>query len=227
MATAPGSTRPLPNQYELSALLHHLYSSVTDPRELNAFIGQCSQHIGAVSAAVAISEIETGRWRYFDFYPGPVDLARVYETHYAEEDPVKSALLRLPPRRFYFSHELCDEHTQRTHPYWVEWFAKLDYTRRLRGAHTSGCALQLSHRLCAPNRGGTLRPPRAGFPRPAAAAPGTGPADARAHGPAEGHGRPGAGAPGPDRRRLRGPQRRRPRHLSQPHRTGSAARSAR
>lgn len=128
MATAPGSTRPLPNQNELSALLHHLYAGVTDPRELNGFIGQCSQHIGAVSAAVAISEIETGRWRYFDFYPGPVDLARVYETHYAEEDPVKSALLRLPPRRFYFSHELCDEHTQRTHPYWVEWLAKLDYT---------------------------------------------------------------------------------------------------
>lgn len=128
MATAPGSTRPLPNQNELSALLHHLYAGVTDPRELNGFMGQCSQHIGAVSAAVAICEIETGRWRYLEFHPGPVDLARVYETHYSEHDPVKAALLRLPPRRFYFSHELCDEHTQRTHPYWVEWLAKLDYT---------------------------------------------------------------------------------------------------
>ena len=128
MATAPAPTRPLPNQSELSALLHHLYASVTDPRELNRFLSQCSERIGAVSAALAICEIETGRWRYLEFHPGPVDLARVYETHYSEDDPVKAALLRLPPRRFYFSHELCDEHMQRTHPYWVEWFATLDYS---------------------------------------------------------------------------------------------------
>jgi len=128
MATAPAPTRPLPNQSELSALLHHLYASVTDPRELNRFLSQCSERIGAVSAALAICEIETGRWRYLEFHPGPVDLARVYETHYSEDDPVKAALLRLPSRRFYFSHELCDEHMQRTHPYWVEWFATLDYS---------------------------------------------------------------------------------------------------
>ena len=95
MATAPGSPRPLPNQNELSALLQHLYASVTDPRELNRFLSQCSERIGAVSAALAICEIETGRWRYLEFHPGPVDLARVYETHYSEDDPVKAALLRL------------------------------------------------------------------------------------------------------------------------------------
>lgn len=128
MASAPGATPYLPpNRNDFSALLLRLYASVTDPRELNGFLGQCSQRIAAVSAAVAICEIETERWRYFDFYPGPVDLGRVYETHYAEEDPVKASLLRLPPRRFYLGHELCDERTRRTHPYWTEWFAHLGY----------------------------------------------------------------------------------------------------
>jgi DNA-binding CsgD family transcriptional regulator len=116
-----------PIQNEFSALLRLLYSGATDPASMSEFLRQCSLHLNAISAAMAILENDTGRWRYLDFYPGPVDLGRVYEAHYAEDDPVKVALLRLPPRRFYLAHELCSETTRRTHPYWTEWFGHLGY----------------------------------------------------------------------------------------------------
>ncbi|MBP9034470.1 MAG: helix-turn-helix transcriptional regulator [Pseudomonadales bacterium] len=128
MAALPREIRLPPNQEDFSALVHLLYSSVTDPPRLNEFLSQCSLHLGAVSAAVAICELATGRWRYLDFHPGPVDIARVYESHYCEEDPVKAALLRRAPRRFYLGHELCDEQTRGTHPYWTEWFAQMEYS---------------------------------------------------------------------------------------------------
>lgn len=127
MALSPATTRPPSGRNEFSALLLSLYGSAADVQSLSRFLAQCSLHVGAVSAALAVLEIDTNRWRYFDLYPGPVDVGRVYEANYAEEDPVKAALLRLPPRRFYLAHELCDETTRRTHPYWSEWFGKLGY----------------------------------------------------------------------------------------------------
>ena len=91
MSDTRNVTRMPPNRDELAALLHHLYGSICDIGELKEFLVQCSAHVGAVSAAVAVCEIETSRWRYLEFHPGPIDVARMYETHYSETDPVKVA----------------------------------------------------------------------------------------------------------------------------------------
>ncbi len=127
MAPPPAAARRSPDLNEFSALLKTLYGGAVDAPLLSEFLAQCNIRVGGVSAALAVLEVDANRWRYFDLQPGPVDVGRTYEAHYAEEDPVKAALLRLPPRRFYVTHELCDETTRRTHPYWSEWFRTQGY----------------------------------------------------------------------------------------------------
>ena len=72
-------------------------------------------------------ELRTNTVRYVDACLMPAGVQEQYHREYYDTDPMKSALMRHPPRRFYLRHELVSDEEVRTHPYFAEWYKQLGY----------------------------------------------------------------------------------------------------
>lgn len=128
---------PLPlllQPQDVSALLHELYASATGGTRLDAFLDRLCTALGASLASVSMSDHETGRWRYVDYFPLVAEVLRAYETHYADDDPMKAELLRRAADRFYTSDELATTMDPAAYTRWQQWFGDFGY-RDLCAAH--------------------------------------------------------------------------------------------
>lgn len=91
---------------DLSTLFLDLYASVTNQTGLGGFLARICTILGANLASISLADHESGRWRHVESFPADAASIKVYETHYAQGDPVKGELLRQPPNRFYTAAEL-------------------------------------------------------------------------------------------------------------------------
>jgi DNA-binding CsgD family transcriptional regulator/PAS domain-containing protein len=111
----------------LSELLLRLHAMSSKQPDVAAFLQACGRSVEAVSGALSICEVRTGRWRYIDFFPPTNGSAREYEQHYALRDPVKDAVARAAPRRFYLRDELLDPRARAAHRDYFEWYERLGF----------------------------------------------------------------------------------------------------
>lgn len=112
---------------EFSALVLELYTAVTGPSKLTDFLERCCNFIGARLGSIVVWELRTNSVRYVDACSLPRDAHEQYQRQYYSTDPIRHALMRQPPRRFYLRHELVSDEEVRTHPYFTEWYKLLGY----------------------------------------------------------------------------------------------------
>jgi len=111
----------------LSALLECLYSAEGAPWPSSEFLSQCCKHVGAVSAAILVLDLNSGASRYVDFQHMSPELIEDYRSLYSDNDPVRAGLLKRVPRRFYLRNELVSAEDIATHPFFTTWYRSLGY----------------------------------------------------------------------------------------------------
>ena len=116
------SKLPLSAQ-EFSALVLALHELATEPGKLMATLGMCCSYIGAPLSTLALVETRTGRMRYIAFHPEPGTVGEEYENEWADRDPMKAALLRAEPRKFYVRDHLIPLEEQERDPFYSQWCA--------------------------------------------------------------------------------------------------------
>jgi DNA-binding CsgD family transcriptional regulator len=125
-AEVAGGQLPISSR-ELSDLLLLLHRAAYNPAEVENFLAACGRYIDAISGAISVCEVRSGKWRYIGFVPSGNANAVYYEERYASADPVREAVARAAPHRFYLRNELLTPQMVANHPYFAEWYARLGY----------------------------------------------------------------------------------------------------
>lgn len=123
---APTPALPV-SSAELSALIHELYKGVTTPSPHLSFLERCCTFIGASQGSIVVWELRTDTVCYVDNCLLPAGAQEHYHRQYYATDPMRQALMRHPPRRFYLRRELVSDEEVRTHPYFAELYKLLGY----------------------------------------------------------------------------------------------------
>ena len=117
-----GSQLPLSDK-QFSELVLAAHVLATQPRRLRDFLKLCCDYVGARLSTLALIDARTAQISYIEFYPEASPVSVEYEREWAAKDPMKSAMLRVEPRKFYIRDDLISPEDQARIPFYAEWCA--------------------------------------------------------------------------------------------------------